>query len=379
MTGYSLASSSWDAAEVEALKRVIESNQYTMGAEVRSYEQRFADELGSRYAVMTSSGSAANLLMTAAMFYTKDETRRLARGDEVIVPAIAWSTSYFPLQQYGLKLIFVDIDQETLNFDLVQLRHAINENTKAVLAVNLLGNPNDFSAINEMLLGTSAVLLEDNCESIGGKYENKFLGNIGDIGILSLDFGKTITTGEGGMILTNNAKFYNYCKQYHDHGHKNVKNLSRGNDKVSMAGFNYRMTELQGAIGKVQLKKLNFLLKDNQKKFMAIKNNIKRFEHRWMTKNGKSNFDNFIFYVKNKDQKKQVLKILKKYKIGTKNLPDAIKWHCAFYWSHIFYKKDLKKIHKTKKILDNAIAIPIFFKKSLSFYQKLSFEINKIV
>ena len=100
LTGYSLASSSWDAAEVEALKRVIESNQYTMGAEVHSYEQRFADELGSRYAVMTSSGSAANLLMTASMFYTKDETRRLARGDEVIVPAIAWSTSYFPLQQY---------------------------------------------------------------------------------------------------------------------------------------------------------------------------------------------------------------------------------------------------------------------------------------
>ena len=243
----------------------------------------------------------------------------------------------------------------------------------------MLGYPCDMKNIKKICKKKKLKILEDNCESIGGKYENKFLGNIGDIGILSLDFGKTITTGEGGMILTNNAKFYNYCKQYHDHGHKNVKNLSRGNDKVSMAGFNYRMTELQGAIGKVQLKKLNSLLKDNQKKFMAIKNNIKRFEHRWMTKNGKSNFDNFIFYVKNKDQKKQVLKILKKYKIGTKNLPDAIKWHCAFYWSHIFYKKDLKKIHKTKKILDNAIAIPIFFKKSLSFYQKLSFEINKIV
>ena len=140
MTSYSLASSSWDLAEVEALKRVIASDQYTMGSEVRSFEQRFADQLGSRYAVMTSSGSAANLLMTATMFYTKDETRKLARGDEIIVPAIAWSTSYFPLQQYGLKLVFVDIDRETLNFDLDQLRGAINKNT-AVLAVNLLETP----------------------------------------------------------------------------------------------------------------------------------------------------------------------------------------------------------------------------------------------
>ena len=114
-------------------------------------------------------------------------------------------------------------------------------------------------------------ILEDNCESIGGKYEKKFLGTIGDIGVLSLDFGKTITTGEGGLILTNNSKYYNFCKQYHDHGHKNIKNLSRGNDKVSIPGFNYRMTELQGAIGKVQLKKLNSLLIDNEKKYLILK------------------------------------------------------------------------------------------------------------
>ena len=221
-------------------------------------------------------------------------------------------------------------------------------------------------------------ILEDNCESIGGKYEKKYLGNIGDIGVLSLDFGKTITTGEGGMILTNNNKYYNYCKQYHDHGHKNVKNLSRGNDKVTIPGFNYRMTELQGAIGKVQLKKLDSLLIDNEKKYMIIKKNLKNFEHRWMPNNGKSNFDNFIFYIKNNHEKKEVLRILKKYKIGTKNLPDAIKWHCSYFWPHALKKKQQKRSLKTYKILSERIAIPIWQKKTIGDYEELSKKIAKI-
>ena len=133
MTSYSLASSSWDSAEYEALQRVIRSNQFTMGAEVRAYEKAFADQLEARYDVMTSSGSAANLFMTAALFYTEDAHRRLVRGDEVIVPAVGWSTSYFPLQQYGLRLVFVDIDRDTLNYDLVQLRQAITNIPKRCL------------------------------------------------------------------------------------------------------------------------------------------------------------------------------------------------------------------------------------------------------
>jgi len=337
---------------------------------VREFENKTSTFFKCKYALAVTSGTAAIKIALKAL--------NVKPGDEIITQAFNFIATIEAIIDVGAKPVLVNVD-ETLNMNIEDLKKKITKKTKVVLPVHMLGYPCDMKNIKKICKKKNLKILEDNCESIGGKYENKFLGNIGDIGILSLDFGKTITTGEGGMILTNNVKFYNYCKQYHDHGHKNVKNLSRGNDKVSMVGFNYRMTELQGAIGKVQLKKLNFLLKDNQKKFMAIKNNIKRFEHRWMTKNGKSNFDNFIFYVKNKDQKKQVLKILKKYKIGTKNLPDAIKWHCAFYWSHIFYKKDLKKIHKTKKILDNAIAIPIFFKKSLSFYQKLSFEINRIV
>ena len=213
----------------------------------------------------------------------------------------------------------------------------------------MLGYPCDMNNIKKICKKNKLKILEDNCESIGGKYKKKFLGSIGDIGVLSLDFGKTITTGEGGMILTNNKKYYTYCRQYHDHGHKNIKNLNRGNDKVSIAGFNYRMTEMQGAIGKVQLKKLKLLLKDNRKKFKILENNIKNFAHREMVKDGESNYDNFIFFVKNSLEKEKVLKILAKYNIGTKNLPDALRWHCSFYWKHIFNQKELINTLKTKK------------------------------
>ena len=127
---YKLASSTWDHRELEAIQRVIESDRYTMGEEVAKYEVNFSKYFGSKYAIMTSSGSTANLLMIAAMFFTKDESRRLKRGDEVIVPAVSWSTTYFPLQQYGLKVKFVDIDRETLNINLDKLENAISDKTK---------------------------------------------------------------------------------------------------------------------------------------------------------------------------------------------------------------------------------------------------------
>ena len=336
---------------------------------VREFENEASIFFKCKHALAVTSGTAAIKIALKAL--------EVKPGDEVITQAFNFIATIEAILDVGAKPILVNVDR-SLNMDIKELKKKITKKTKVVLPVHMLGYPCDMRNIKRICKKNKIKILEDNCESIGGKYEKKFLGGIGDIGVLSLDFGKTITTGEGGMILTKSSKYYNYCRQYHDHGHKNVKNLSRGNDKVSIAGFNYRMTELQGAIGKVQLKKLNSLLIDNEKKFKILKDNIRNFSHREMPKNGESNFDNFIFYVKNNYEKKKVLKVLKKNKIGTKNLPDAIKWHCAFYWKHIFKKKELNNILETKKILDKAIAIPIFFKKSNSFYQKLSTEINKI-
>ncbi|EGZ1882204.1 aminotransferase class I/II-fold pyridoxal phosphate-dependent enzyme, partial [Escherichia coli] len=146
MITYPLASNTWDEYEYAAIQSVIDSKMFTMGKKVELYEKNFADLFGSKYAVMVSSGSTANLLMIAALFFTNKP--KLKRGDEIIVPAVSWSTTYYPLQQYGLKVKFVDINKETLNIDIDSLKNAISDKTKAILTVNLLGNPNDFAKIN---------------------------------------------------------------------------------------------------------------------------------------------------------------------------------------------------------------------------------------
>ena len=148
---YPLSNTSWKQNEINALKKVISKNKFTMGNKVKRFEKKFAKYLGSKYCVMVNSGSSANLLMVASLFYIKKNKYRLKQGDEVIVPAVAWSTSYFPLYQLGLKLKFVDIDLLTLNYDLEKLRKSVNKKTRMILAVNLLGNSNDFDYINKIV------------------------------------------------------------------------------------------------------------------------------------------------------------------------------------------------------------------------------------
>jgi CDP-6-deoxy-D-xylo-4-hexulose-3-dehydrase len=164
---FPLATTTWDQAEYAAMQGVIESGMFTMGPKVAEFEKRFAEYQGSKYAVMVNSGSSANLVMVAALMYTRDESLKLAPGDEVIVPAVSWSTTYYPLYQYGLSIKFVDIDLNTLNYDLDALASAITDRTRAIMAVNLLGNPNDFAAIRRLIGERNIVLMEDNCESMG--------------------------------------------------------------------------------------------------------------------------------------------------------------------------------------------------------------------
>ena len=145
---FPLAVSTWGDEELDAMKKVIDSGIFTMGKNVNDFEQSFSKFIDSEYCVMVNSGSSANLLMIAALFFKKEKP--LQRGDEVIVPAVSWSTTYFPLYQYGLKIKFVDIDLETLNYDLDQLEIAVSDQTRLIMAVNLLGNPNDYSRIKKI-------------------------------------------------------------------------------------------------------------------------------------------------------------------------------------------------------------------------------------
>lgn len=266
---YKLASSTWDTKEIDAIHRVIESDKYSMGEQVKLYEKDFSAYMGSRFAVMVSSGSTANLLMIAAMFFTKSEGRKLSRGDEIIVPAVSWSTTYFPLQQYGLKLKFVDIDRDTLNIDLDKLKAAVSDKTKAILAVNLLGNPNDFDAINVIIGERDITLLEDNCESLGALFEGKQAGTFGLMGTFSSFFSHHIATMEGGCVVTDDEELYHILLSIRAHGwtrdlpKHNLVTGQKSDDpfeesfRFVLPGYNVRPLEMSGAIGVEQLKKVS--------------------------------------------------------------------------------------------------------------------------
>ena len=266
---YNLASSSWDHKEIDAMNRVIDSGFYTMGKNVEKFESIFSSFFGSKYALMLNSGSSANLLSVAALFFLKNNP--LQRGDEVIVPSVSWSTTYAPLQQYGLKVKFVDISLDTLNFDLDKLKEAITDKTRAIFAVNILGNPNEFLKINNIIKNKNIYLLEDNCESMGAKYENQFTGTFGIAGTFSSFFSHHISTMEGGMILTDNYELYNIMLSLRAHGW--TRNLKDDNPlhiksdnkfyesfNFILPGYNLRPLELSGAIGIEQIKKLPKLI-----------------------------------------------------------------------------------------------------------------------
>jgi len=282
---YKLASSTWDHRELDAISRVIASENYSMGKEVSNYENDFSKFFGSKYSLMVSSGSTANLLMIASLFYTKNDQLKLSRGDEIIVPSVSWSTTYFPLQQYGLKLIFVDIDKDTLNFDINKLKESISSKTRAILAVNLLGNPNDFNAIREIIDGTDIFILEDNCESMGAKFEDKFTGTFGVMGTFSSFFSHHIATMEGGCIVTDDEELYHILLTLRAHGW--TRNLPKVNHvtgvksddffeesfKFVLPGYNVRPLDMSGAVGIEQLKKLPKFLENrikNAKLFIEL-------------------------------------------------------------------------------------------------------------
>lgn len=281
---FPLATSSWDKEEIDAMQRVIASGMYTMGANVQAFERDFAQYIGSQHCVMVNSGSSANLLMVAALFYTKNPRLKLQRGDEVIVPAVSWSTTYYPLHQYGLNIRFVDIDLHTLNYDLDQLEKAITNKTKMIMAVNLLGNPNDFERIQQIIGKRNIVLIEDNCESMGASYQGKKAGTFGVMGSFSSFFSHHISTMEGGLIVTDDEELYQILLSLRAHGW--TRNLPKHNlvcgDKSDdpfeeswrfvLPGYNVRPLEMEGAIGVEQVKKLPSFIsarRENGKAFQA--------------------------------------------------------------------------------------------------------------
>lgn len=274
-----LATSTWDQDELDALQDVIASDQFSMGPRVKDFEREFAAYFGAPYAIMVNSGSSANLAAVAAAVLNPEVD--LNPGDEVIVPAVSWSTTYYPLQQYGLKLRFVDINKDTLNLDLDAVEAAITDRTRAVFAVNLLGNPVDFVALQAIADAHKLVILEDNCESLGARLDGKFAGSFGLMGTFSSFFSHHISTMEGGVVLAHDERTAHTLHSLRAHGW--LRGLPadsplrpEGIDSFTelfrfvLPGYNLRPLEMSGALGSAQLRKVPSLIEGRRANGVAF-------------------------------------------------------------------------------------------------------------
>jgi CDP-6-deoxy-D-xylo-4-hexulose-3-dehydrase len=252
-----MTSDNWDECEIKSLKEVIDSGYFTMGEKVKDFENEFSKKFNSKFSIMVSSGSAANLVSFSSFLYKAKSL--LKAGDEVIVPAVAWATTYYPLHQMGLRLKIVDIDLQTLNIDINKLKDAISSKTKAIVGVSILGNPAELNEIRNIADENNIYFFEDNCESLGAKLKGKYTGTFGDIGTFSFFYSHQISTMEGGMILTDDEEIYKLCKALRAHGWS--RDLKEDSDKslyeFIYPGYNVRPLELSAAAGLCQLKKLD--------------------------------------------------------------------------------------------------------------------------
>lgn len=279
---YPLSDDTWGREEIEAALEVLISRRFTMGQKTLEFEEKFAKWCGSEHAIMVNSGSSANLLLFAALVYSG----RLQPGDEVIVPAVSWSTTYFPIFQHGLALRFVDIDRSTLNLDPALVEAAITERTKAVFAVNLLGNPCCFDELRNICGSNNLILLEDNCEALGAKYKGRLTGTFGLAGTFSTFYSHHICTMEGGVVVTDDSELNDYMLSIRAHGW--TRNLNHNSTLYSkkedpfyerfnfiMPGYNLRPLEIEAAIGIKQIDRIESIISHRRKNAEYFTSKIK--------------------------------------------------------------------------------------------------------
>lgn len=325
---YELAASSWGQEEVEALERVIASGRFTMGEEVAAFEREFAAYFGKKHGIMVNSGSSANLVGVAALFYKAD--RPLQRGDEVIVPAISWATTYHPLQQYGLKLRFVDVELDTLNMDVSKLEQALTPRTRMILPVSILGNPAALDVIRSFADEHGLYVFEDNCESMDAELGGRKTGTFGDINTFSFFYSHHISTMEGGMILTDDLELAHLCRSLRAHGWTrdlppDTPLYRRGSSdhfeayRFILPGYNVRPLEMEAAVGREQLKKLPAMTAARRKN-LALFQDLFGGDDRFIVQreNGTSSAFSFTIVLNpaRKPDREAVFAALKKADIG---------------------------------------------------------------
>ena len=297
-------------------KFIIKTKKFTQSNQVKIFEKKFSQWQSSKYSIFVNSGSSANLLI----IFTCKDLYKWDEKSEVIVPSLTWTTTVTPVLQAGLKPVFVDCNLKDYSFDYQQLEKRITKNTKAIFVAHILGFPADIKKIKEIIKKRKIILLEDSCESIGARLEKKKVGNFGLASSFSFYWGHHLSTIEGGMITTNNKKFYERCIIKRSHGlarelpkksqYKIKSKFSNINFKYLFItdGFNLRNTEINAFLGNLNIKKLNKWIKVRNQNYTEIFELLKKkFNKYFILPNFKRSYSSFAISFVFKQKKNKII------------------------------------------------------------------------
>ncbi|MEO7312062.1 MAG: DegT/DnrJ/EryC1/StrS family aminotransferase [Chitinophagaceae bacterium] len=295
----------------------------------KELEAAICDTFKCEHAQLVSSGTAALTTAMAAF--------GIGAGDEVIMPCFTFVASFEAVLSVGAIPVMVDID-ETLTLKPEAVRAAITAKTKCVMPVHMCGSMADMDALQAICADHNLILLEDACQSIGGSYKGKMLGTIGHAGTFSFDFVKTITCGEGGVVMTNSRDIYEKCDGYTDHGHDHA-GVDRGADLHPFIGYNFRISELHAAVGLAQIRKLDKILATQKKNNLQLRNILSQVEEISFRQVPDPEGDSYSFvswFLPTEELTKAFVAEMKKQNALAGNFYWYINnWHYITKWDHL--------------------------------------------
>ncbi len=302
-------------------------------------EKDLANRMQTKYAQVVSSGTAA---LTVALACAE-----IGAGDEVIMPTFTFVASFEAILSVGAVPVLCDID-DTLTLDPKAVEAAITAKTKAVMPVHMCGSMADLGALKAICDKHNLILLEDACQAIGGSYGGKPLGSYGDLGCFSFDYVKTITCGEGGGIITNSEKFADRAHKYQDHGHDHIGN-DRGAESHPFLGYNYRLSELNAAVGIAQLRKLDSTLAKQKKNYTILRHSLEKIPEVTFRRVPETGVESYAFlniFLPTEDLARKAHKALSTHGVDACFYWYDNNWHYYKKWEHLLEQKSLGKLSK---------------------------------
>ncbi|MCR9182982.1 MAG: DegT/DnrJ/EryC1/StrS family aminotransferase [Flavobacteriaceae bacterium] len=308
----------------------------------KEFETAFAKRMDTKHCQLVSSGTSALTVALAAA--------GVGAGDEVIMPTFTFVASFESIMALGAVPVLVDID-DTLTLDPVAVEKAITSKTKCIMPVHMCGSMADLAALKRISNKHNLLLLEDACQAIGGSFEGKPLGAYGDLGCFSFDFVKTITCGEGGAVITNNETYYINSDQYQDHGHDHI-GKDRGAETHPHLGYNFRISELNAAVGVAQLRKLDDFLAIQKRNYTIIRKALSKVDgltFRRVPVTGVENYSFVNFFLPNAEVAEKAHSALSEKGVDACFYWFKNNWHYINGWEHFRNLKSLAPLPKEIK------------------------------